>query len=334
MSPRGALLIALVVVLATIATGQPKIGFVFSGGGSRIAEEVAVMEALLTGRYPEGTPMRPTFASGTSAGSICTVALSAVVQTMDGRSSSPFTMEDLKDLVFNMTAGSVVDLTDSGIFKILTYNVGQGYLLDTTPLRATITRYLTKMGYKFMRDLYIPTCISVVDVETGLPIRICSDNPSTENLQIVDVLMASAAMPVIFPEQTIPGFLPPFGKGIYVDGGVGIDMIPTDTAYLRALDAVYIITRQWELNSASTLPTPLQRFKIVQNAANTFNNLLQAAFFSGLSTASAARTPSFAYIPDLPVDFGVLDFDKGKQMYEMTKNWTLYNAPQCLNCHL
>lgn len=269
---------------------------------------------------------------GTSAGSLCTVALSAVLQTMDGQSNHPFTFEDLKEMVFNMTAGKVIDLTPGGVYRILTYNVGQGYLLDTAPLRATITKYLTLMGYKFMGDLYLPTCISVVDVETGLPLRICSDDERTKNLLIVDVLMASAAMPVIFPQQTIPGYVPPFGNGIFVDGGVGIDMIPTATAYQRQMDQIFIITRQWELNSAIGLPSAIKDIKIVDNAAVTVNNLLQATFFSGLSTAASARIPSYAYIPFLPIDFGVLDFDKGKLMYEMTYNWTLSNPPTCLNC--
>jgi len=326
------LFILIMTVLALNANAQPKIGFVFSGGGSRIAEEVAVMEVLMTGVYPGGVPLRPVFASGTSAGSICTIGLNAILQTMDGRSSNPFTFEDLKSFVFNMTAGQVVDLSPLGVYRILTYNVGQGYLLDTTPLRGFLTKVLQRTGYKFMGDLYIPTCISVVDIETGLPIRICSDDPKVKNVMIIDVLMASAAMPVIFPQQHIPGFVPPFGNGVYVDGGVGIDMIPTASAYERNLDEIYIITRQWEINKNSALPPQLQNIKIVDNTFVTFNNLLQSAFFSGLSSASSARTTSYAYIPVLDVDFGVLDFDKGKLMYEMTYNWTLSHPPVCLNC--
>ena len=231
-----------------------------------------------------------------------------------------------------MTAGSVVDLSPLGIYRILNYNVGQGYLLDTAPLRVTLTKYLGLMGYKTMGDLYLPTCISTVDEETGLPVRICSDDPKVRNLNIVDVVMASAAMPVIFPSQSIPGFTPPFGSGIFVDGGVGIDMIPTDPAYERELDEVYIITRQWELNDAKKLPKVLKDIKIVANALNTFNNFLQASFLSGLSSAYTARMLSYSYIPVLPVDFGVLDFHQGRLMYEMTRNWTRSNTPICMNC--
>jgi predicted acylesterase/phospholipase RssA len=267
-------------------------------------------------------------AIGTSAGSLCTVALSAVVQTQDGMSQHPFTFQDLKDMVFNLTVGSVIDITPYGIYKILTYNVKEGYLLDTTPLRNMLITYLSKMGYKFMKDLYIPTCISAVDSITGLPVRFCSDDPSTQNLLIVDVVMASAAMPVVFPSQQIPGF----GNTSFVDGGVGIDMIPTDAAYQRNLDEVYLITRQWELNNAQSLPNALKDIKILSNAITTFNNLLQASFFSGLSTAAAARIPSYSYIPVLSVDFGVLDFDQGKLMYEITRNWTRTNSPICMNC--
>lgn len=230
-----------------------------------------------------------------------------------------------------MSVGEVIDDSPYGIYRILTYNVGQGFLLDNTPLRATLTNHLTRMGYKYMRDLYLPTCISVVDDLTGVPLRICSDNPATRDLLIVDVLMASAAMPVIFPAQQIANYVPPFGNGFFIDGGVGIDMIPTAEAYQRNLDAVYILTRQWELNNKTALPPQLQNIKILANTISTFEDLLQAAFFSGLSSAATARTASYAYVPVLPVDFGVLDFDSGKAMYDMTYNWTLSNGPTLLN---
>jgi predicted acylesterase/phospholipase RssA len=321
-----ALFVASLLTVAVVS--QPKVGFVFSGGGSRIAEEVAVMEALMTGSYPNGVPLKPTFTSGTSAGSICTVALSALVQSMDGKSARPFTFENVKEMIFNMTVGSVVDMSPLGIYKILTYNVKQGYILDTSPLRALLTKYVTQMGYKFMRDLYLPTCISVVDSNSGWPVRLCSDDPAAMDLQIVDVVMASAAMPVVFPPQQIPGL----SENFFVDGGVGIDMIPTDVAYQRNLDAVYIITRQWEVNDGNQLPAALKDIKLLANALNTINNLLQAAFFSGLSSASVAKVPSYSYIPVLDQNFGVLDFDKGKLMYEVTRNWTRENAPICMNC--
>lgn len=258
--------------------------------------------------------------------------MGALVKTIDGKSRIPFTFEILKSMIFNMTVGTVVDVTPMGIYKIMTYNVGQGYLLDTAPLRQTLTKYLAMMDVKYMSDLYIPTCISVVDINTGLPIRICSDDPAAAKTLVLDVVMASTAMPVVFPQQFIPDFVPPFGNGVYVDGGVGIDMIPSDAAYLRNLDEIYIVTRQWELNNASSLPLQLQNVKILNNAINTFNNFLQAAFLAGLSSAYTAKIPSYTYIPVLDVDFGVLDFDQGKLMYEATKNWTRHNAPMCLNC--
>lgn len=332
----------------------------------------------MKGTFPGGTPIRPTFASGTkrgrmsqshvrdmmwrsfsfwnfrdrdnflhrsanlpvsvtnllgtSAGSLCAAALSAIVQTMDGKSANPFTFDDLKSIVFNLTLGGVIDDSPIGIFRILAYNVGQGYLLDTSPLRVTLNKALDRMGYKYMSDLYLPTCISVVDEETGLPVRICSDDPKVRHVHLIDVLMASAAMPVVFPSQTIPGFVPPYGNGTFVDGGVGIDMIPTTTAYQRNMDAIYIITRQWEITSKHALPERLKSIKILANTVQTFNDLLQSAFLTGLSAAGEARIKSFAYIPVLPVDFGVLDFARGKVMYDMTRNWTMANAPLCLNC--
>jgi len=79
------------------------------------------------------------------------------------------------------------------------------------------------MGFVTMKDLYIPTCISAVDANTGLTARVCSDDPAAADVSIADAVIASASLPVAFPMAKIKGFTPNFpnASGLYIDGGSG-----------------------------------------------------------------------------------------------------------------
>jgi len=79
------------------------------------------------------------------------------------------------------------------------------------------------MGFKTMKDLYIPTCLSVVDANTGLTARVCSDDPESADVPVIDALMASVALPVAFPMAKIRNFDPHIvnSTGLFIDGGSG-----------------------------------------------------------------------------------------------------------------
>lgn len=131
-------------------------------------------------------------------------------------------------------------------------NVINGYILDNAPLRKTLSAQLDRMGFTNMKDLYIPTCISVVESGTGLTFRICSDDPMHADVPIIDAIMASTAMPVVFQMGTIANFHPPLvnNSNLYIDGCSGTDMIPLIPHLTRwNVSAIYAITKQNEIGT-------------------------------------------------------------------------------------
>lgn len=76
------------------------------------------------------------------------------------------------------------------------------------------------MNYYTLGDLYVPTAISVVDQNTGFTLRLWSDNPQHAKLNLLEVLMASIALPIAFEPRTITGL-----PGVYIDGGTGVDTV-------------------------------------------------------------------------------------------------------------
>lgn len=85
-------------------------------------------------------------------------------------------------------------MTDSreGLAKVFTYNLYEGYILDNTPLEKMLGEYFQRMGYKKLGDLYLPTAITIVNQSSGLDQRLWSTDPTYADLDLVEVVMASA----------------------------------------------------------------------------------------------------------------------------------------------
>jgi hypothetical protein len=79
-----------------------------------------------------------------------------------------------------------------GLAKVFTYNLYEGYILDNTPLETLLGQYFQRMGYKKLGDLYLPTSITVVNQSSGLDMRLWSTDPAYQDLDLLEVVMASA----------------------------------------------------------------------------------------------------------------------------------------------
>jgi hypothetical protein len=77
----------------------------------------------------------------------------------------------------------------TGIAKIFTHNVPNGFILDNSPFEQRLASWLKLANYTYMSDLYIPTAISVVSQDTGHALRIWSDDPKYARIPLLDVLM-------------------------------------------------------------------------------------------------------------------------------------------------
>lgn len=310
---------------------RKKTGFVFSGGAARIAQEAALSQALIEGLTPSGRLIRPDVLAGTSSGALNAVVLNAILKTKDGKTEKgkEFTWEDYKEILFKISDGDIFDLTARGLARIVTRNIPEGFVLDTAPLRRLLAEIAVKMmGFETLGDLYLPTYISVVERETGRTRRLYSrdSNPAIRNLPLVDVLMASAAIPVAFEPVEVKGL-----KGRFFDGGVGRDGIPVEAMLEEKCKELYIISRMRGDETMVGITTFKEKRpkipKILLNTLLAMEYLIDDLFESELNLAPRIARRAYLYLPTLARQYPLLDFSTQREQFEETLKWAQKNDP-------
>jgi len=285
-------------------------------------------EALLTGNYPNGTPLRPDYLSGASSGSISSVLVNAIIESQETHRIN-WTWTHVKSLLFNLTTSTVIDLSWEGIAHI-EINMVEGFILDNTPFINFLKTQFSQMGYNTLGDLYLPTAISLVNQSSGLPQRFWSDDPQYKNLSLVEVVIASCSIPVAFIPRQVSGL----GNTYWIDGGTGIDTLPVFSLLNRIdVNFVYVICYSSALTSGGgTEPNWIQDIPLLENFIATFDNMRVELFLAGISMLSTQHTKSaFSFIPKLNQSFSTFDFDDEVLEYTLASNWAHLNPPLRLN---
>lgn len=175
---------------------------VLCGGGSRGAVEVGLYRALAE------LGVRVDLIVGTSVGAINGAAIAAGI--------SPIALARFwKDL----RRQDLFALNRPLFWKL----VWADSLYDHRPLRKFLERVVPARRFE---DLRIPFIVTGTDFETGQPVYWREGN-------LLDAIMASVAMPGLFPPQVVGGVQ-------VVDGGV-TDNVPIDVAVTEGADTVIFI---------------------------------------------------------------------------------------------
>lgn len=201
---------------------RDRVGFVFSGGGPLGAMQVGALRAL----FEHG--ITPHLAVGTSAG-----ALNASFVAFDP------TLGGIKYLETVWRALTANDLFPGGRFtipwaKMLRHG---DRVYENSGIRTIIASGLPD---KNIEDAALPLGIVATDLDTGLE-RLFTQGP------LAEPLLASAAMPGVFPPVEIEGRL-------YIDGGVA-NQVPIGPAVSMGATTVYAI----DSTAFSTQRRPLNR---------------------------------------------------------------------------
>jgi hypothetical protein len=304
------------------------IGWAFSGAGSRIAQEAALAEALVLGLTPDGKKIIPDIIAGTSSGSLSLTALNAILSP-----KSKYSWSDYRDLLFGLTNGDVFDDTILGLAEIFTYNAEHGYILDTKPLRNLLNNLTNRWGFDTLGDLPIPSIICTVNKTSGDPLCVHSQNPADAKLKLVDCLMASTAIPFVFPSQAIPGIT---NDPIFIDGGTSMNNLPVEPlsnySYGPKPNKMYLIAHQLTHNPG--VSGIIRDIPLAYNAINALEILKTIGIYAGLEVAanqSPIKSKNVKYIPKLPETYFGLDFGLEKIQWEESMKWAKQNNPTPLN---
>ncbi|HLN20660.1 MAG TPA: patatin-like phospholipase family protein [Bacteroidales bacterium] len=297
---------------------------IMTGAAARITQQVALLEEL----YNRGVLKDVVFISGVSSGALNAVMLNAIL-------SGKLTWQEYKDILFNIRNSDI-------------YLSGEGKLpVNTGPSRKLLTEVVEgKLGYRTIGDLPIMTEISFSNF-SGLKtrqrvFRMCSRKINSESdttLNLVDILMASTAIPVVFPPARI-GNVSTIPDIEYTDGGVGIDYIPF-TALLdfqkwrgERVKNVYIISRTFGVFdefSQEMKMLGINNKGRIDRIGTSLDNIIWWIMINRLE-AFAREAPemingSYVWIPHLEQDFLMLNFDNLEEQYFITKSWAQSNDP-------
>jgi len=311
---------------AGLAAAAPAKGvaLVITGAAARIPQEAALLEAL----DERGLLKDLAFVSGDSSGALNAIAVNAI-------KSGRMTWARYRQILEGIRNGDIFVQSDRKL------------PVDTSPLRAMLKRVIEgEMGFRTMGDLPIPTSISITRFEDlGLEktaYRMCSERINAESdpsLSIVDILMASTAIPVVFPAVRIPGVTTI--KDIeYVDGGAGEDYVPYEAvlefeqARARTFDKVFIVSRK-----SNTVPEVSEELRALGvNDRGLFDKLgisperLASRLFLKYLGQLAKQAPglagrTFVWRPDFQASFLLLDFNSLGAQYAATREWARNSAP-------
>ena len=297
---------------------------IMTGAAARIPQEAALLEEL----QRRGMLNDVVFISGVSSGSLNAVMLNAIL-------TGKMSWYEYRGILYNIRNENIYIQDDKKL------------PLNTQPFRNLLEQVVEKrLGYKTIGDLPMTTEISFVRIKpTELKktvYRMCSRKINAETdttLNLVDIMMASSAFPIVFPPvrinnvKTIP-------DSDYIDGGVGDDHVPyralLDFEKKRGIGVkrVYIISRQND--SIPRLSEELANLGI--NDRGLFDrqdinldNILKKGILNRLESyakeAPDLVSRTYVWLPDYDRSFLFFNFDSLKVQYEITSKWARTHDP-------
>lgn len=181
--------------------------FVFSGGTNLGAEQAGMLEALFE------ASIRPNLVVGTSIGAANAAFIAA----------DP-TLERARDLSSLWRRVQVRDVFPINPLRLARAALRGGGLFSPDPLRDLLHR---ELGYSLIEEAAIPLRIVATAFEDGSESVIASG-------AVVDAVLASTALPGVFPPHEIDGRL-------YLDGGL-VDHVPLAPAIEQGADTIYVLS--------------------------------------------------------------------------------------------
>lgn len=190
---------------------SPKRALVLPGGGGRGAYQVGVVKAL----YEKG--LRFDMAFGTSIGGLNAALL------------AQGSIERLEEIWHTIRASDIFKLPSPQLMGRLLMGHKLG-LLDNSPLEELLRREvnLPRLRASNMQIGWCTTDLCSLETKLFMMDEIMSTN------ELIDVLMATSAIPMAFPPRHING------HGLWVDGGL-VRNTPMETAIEMGADEIYMV---------------------------------------------------------------------------------------------
>lgn len=295
-----------------------------TGASARLSQQAALLEEL----YDRGLLNDVVFISGVSAGAINAVMLNAIL-------SKKITWDDYREILFSVTNDDVFLLTGNNRLPV-----------NADPKRKLFEEIVERrLGYKSIGDLPITTQISFTrfsSLGAGRGVyRIFSRKINSETdttMSLVDILMATTAIPVIFPPVRLPN-VATIPDAEYVDGGLGADRVPYAglleyQEYVKKdVKIIYIITKKTGLANLGEEFSYLGKpgFRGLGTLGPGYDKTLMRRFVGRLqmfkSEAPGPASRTYVWMPETGTNYLLLNFNKLTEQYMITRAWAKVNNP-------
>jgi predicted acylesterase/phospholipase RssA len=209
------------------------------------------------------------------------------------------------------------------------------------------------LGYSVIGDLPFPSAVSATSVKL-LPLQkqtmrfsnLLINAESNPEYDLIDLLMASAAIPVVFPPVRIRN-ASDFPQETFMDGGISDDHIPYAAVLqfqkLQGVQVEKLIIVSRKSDSIQNLQNELVNIgltdsKLFEKLGVSLQRYTRESFIRKIIELQqenpdlAMRT--YIYIPDFDEDFPMLNFNLMKEQYMVSSAWAKHNQPILLSEYL
>jgi NTE family protein len=253
------------------ARRQDRSAFVFSGGGPLGAIQVGALKAL----YEHG--VAPDLVVGTSVG-----AINAAFLAFNPGPEAPAEMERLW-----------LSMTEQDLFPQARFRAQWARFLargdrvfENTGIRRMIER---RLGTPTFEDARLPLGIIATELETGAE-KVFTSGP------VIEPLLASTAMPSIYPPVEIDGVR-------YIDGGVA-NNVPIAPAIALGAKTLYVMDSTSHSHQRRPLNRPLDYLLHAFSLARSQRMVLEQTFLADKVKLVMIPTPSLDfYVPFASMQF-------------------------------
>lgn len=240
--------------------GRPRVALLLGGGGARAAYQVGVLKAIAE-ILPRGAGNPFPVICGASAGGInAAVVASHVTDFHEGVRRLAGVWENFEvDQVFRADAWSALSRSSRWFFALLSGGAwgGPKSILDVSPLRALLERHVAfdRIEDAIHSGVLHAVCVTASSYSSGRSISFYQGAPGLEDWRRarrdgtaatlgIDHLMASAAIPILFPAVGI--------GGEYFGDGSMRQTAPTSPALHLGADRILVIGVRQESVAGST----------------------------------------------------------------------------------
>lgn len=306
-----------------------KNALLLTGAAARISQEVALLDKLIE---KKGLEIKPdnTMLAGFSSGALNIGAINSCFKKEQALSWDNYYKQEI-------------------LFKLETKNIftiNKFVPVNTTPLRNLISSFFDMATISKLHDCSFDSFVLAFSIRRLTTVWASNCYNRHKEVNITDLLMASSAIPIIFPDQTInvknTNRTKHFIKGSFVDGGTGGSFkkfekhLKKYTKQKGQFENLYIISPMRQISDEdfdelSKLIPAKEYFRIDLKDLGILKIFLEMISQNGFDTfvrrlnkwtlKNKIAENIFICIPEMEDNYPLLNFDKQKAQYDSVCKW-------------